>query len=78
MGQKSTYQYSQWCGQLSFDSVIVQNNYHALQEVSSYVFDPTGLKEKDEQTLNALTGPCTVALFRFKPKAKAIDLGETI
>lgn len=73
---KSTYKYFQNYLPTSFNHVIVQNNYHSMKDVSGFVYKPTGEKESDEQQWANLVNGHTIALFRFKPKATAIDLGE--
>lgn len=59
---------------------IIQKNFHYTSgeiSVGGRIFRPTGLAEKDKDEWNSiLAGGHAVAIFRFKPKAKSIDLGE--
>lgn len=66
--QQSTYSTCQHFIPTELNNIIIQDNYPFTKDVSSFVFKPTGLKEKDEQMFNRFISANTVAIFRFKPK----------
>lgn len=71
---KSTYAHKQVFFPKKTDAIITQSNYDSLRLSVHYAWELHEVLNPSMQPL--IFDSTTVAVFRFKPKAKPIDLGE--